>query len=157
MVRFPPFCSSLRLLMEKDSWWTENRVLKFLMRKARGKAHLLSTWAWWVCDQTGHLSTLLQVICDDLSISYSTLILIDTGWGYNMAFFHVDGRVRTYYENVTILWNWRKIIFSEVSQTQKPKSYIFSLICGISTYNTNTEILWNTGNTMGRSRLRGIG
>jgi hypothetical protein len=48
-----------------------------------------------------------------------------------MAFFHVDGRVRTYYENVTIHWNWRNIILSEVNTTQKPESYIFSLICGI--------------------------
>jgi hypothetical protein len=47
------------------------------------------------------------------------------------------------------------IILNEVSQAQKTKTCMFSLICGFAI--TNTAILWDTHDTKGKLCKGGIG
>jgi hypothetical protein len=52
-------------------------------------------------------------------------------------------------ENLTFLGKWMElenIILSEVSQAQKAKTLMFSLICGL--YKTNAVILLDMGHTL---------
>jgi hypothetical protein len=62
-------------------------------------------------------------------------------------------------EILSFVGNWMElenIILSEVSQTQKAKSLMFSLTYGIQTYK-NVATLRNTGHTEGKSCMEGAG
>jgi hypothetical protein len=59
--------------------------------------------------------------------------------------------------NLKIHLELENIILSEVSQAQKAKNHMFSLICGLQTQNKCSNIIGHGSHTKGRTHTGGIG